>query len=430
MNGSIVVSGVGKAYRQWTSEWLRMASWIGLPAKPSSETWVLRDVSFSIQPGESVGIVGKNGAGKSTLLKLITGTTPPSEGVIQRSGVIAAILELGMGFNTDLTGRQNVFHSAGLMGYSQAKIEAAMSDIEAFADIGEYFDKPVRVYSSGMQSRVAFAVATAFRPDVLIVDEALSVGDAYFQAKCFERIARYKAEGMTFILVTHSVGDVVKHCDRAIYISRGRMVRDGSPREVTNLYLDELFGRADLRIQPEVEGVQVLAPTAQDVFHERPGYRKEEHRWGSGEAKIVDFMVSAGGERYPHAIRSGQKTTFTFTVRFDAPCENVVPGFLLKTVEGHFIYGTNSLTAAGVDGLLPVAAGDLYTFRFELPMLLNEGIYLASLGVSSGGSIHELEALDRRYDAILVSVQSSRAFSGLVDLQAKFSIGEYAHGHA
>jgi len=405
-----------------------MASWVGFPSKPRSETWVLRDVSFSIQPGESVGIVGKNGAGKSTLLKLITGTTQPSEGTIERSGTIAAILELGMGFNPDLTGRQNTFHSAGLMGHSQAKIEAAMADIEAFADIGEYFDKPVRVYSSGMQSRVAFAVATAFRPDILIVDEALSVGDAYFQAKCFERIARYKSEGMTFILVTHSVGDVVKHCDRAIYISRGRVVRDGSPREVTNLYLDELFGRADSRVQPEVEVEQVLVPTRHDVFHERPGYRKEEHRWGGGGAKIVDFMVSAGGERYPHTIRSGQNAAFVFTARFDEAFDSVVPGFLLKTVEGHFVYGTNSVAAAGVEGVLPVSVGDVYTFRFELPMHVNEGVYLVSLGLSSGESPHELQPLDRRYDSILVSVQAGRAFSGLVDLQAKFSIGEYTHG--
>lgn len=428
MSGSIAVTNVGKAYRQWSSEWLRMASWIGIPAKPRTETWVLRNVSFSIRPGEAVGIVGKNGAGKSTLLKLITGTTQPSEGAIDRRGAIAAILELGMGFNPDLTGRQNTFHSAGLMGHSQAKIEAAMADIEAFADIGEYFDKPVRVYSSGMQSRVAFAVATAFRPDVLIVDEALSVGDAYFQAKCFERIARYKSEGMTFILVTHSVGDVVKHCDRALYISRGRLVRDGSPREVTNLYLDELFGRSDSRINRDAEDEQVLVPTDQDVFHERPGYRKEEHRWGNGGAKIVDFMVSAGGECYPHTIRSGQKTTFTFTARFDRAFDSVVPGFLLKTVEGHFVYGTNSVTAAGSDGLLPVGIGDLYTFRFELPLLVNEGIYLVSVGLSSGESVHELEPLDRRYDAILLTVQAGRVFSGLVDLQAKFSIGEYKHG--
>jgi len=192
------VSGLGKAYRTYHSEFQRIARWFYLPSKPRDEHWVLKDINFSIEPGEAIGIVGQNGAGKSTLLKMITGTLQPTEGSIQVNGRIAAILELGMGFNPELTGRQNVHHAAGLMGFSSEQIAGAMDNIESFAEIGEYFDESVRTYSSGMQMRVAFAVATAFRPDILIVDEALSVGDSYFQHKSFERIREFQAQGTSF----------------------------------------------------------------------------------------------------------------------------------------------------------------------------------------------------------------------------------------
>ncbi|HES76002.1 MAG TPA: ABC transporter ATP-binding protein, partial [bacterium] len=176
MKPVLEVNNIGKAYRDYGGEWRRVLSWFGLPLKPRAEHWTLRDISFSIHPGEAVGIVGQNGTGKSTLLKIITGTLKPSTGHVRLHGSIAAILELGMGFHPELTGRQNAFHAAGLMGYSREQINAVIGDIEAFAEIGEYFDQPVRTYSSGMHVRVAFSVATAFRPDILIIDEALSVG--------------------------------------------------------------------------------------------------------------------------------------------------------------------------------------------------------------------------------------------------------------
>ena len=177
----LCVQDLGKAFRAYRSEWQRFARWFGIPAKPSEEHWVLRHVNFDIQPGEAIGIIGHNGAGKSTLLKMITGTLQATEGYMQVNGRIAAILELGMGFNHELTGRQNVFHAAGLMGFSVEQIQQTIPDIEAFAEIGEYFDEPVRTYSSGMQMRVAFSVATAFRPEILIIDEILAVGDISFQ---------------------------------------------------------------------------------------------------------------------------------------------------------------------------------------------------------------------------------------------------------
>ncbi|MCE4369480.1 ABC transporter ATP-binding protein [Xanthomonas hortorum] len=417
------VEGVGKAYRVWSSQWLRAASWFGAPVRPREEHWILRNVSISIKSGETVGVVGRNGAGKSTLLKLITGTVQPTEGRIVRSGHIAAILELGMGFNPDLTGRQNAYHSAGLMGYSQQQIDSAMAGIEEFAEVGEYFDEPVRTYSSGMQVRVAFAVATAFRPDVLIVDEALSVGDAYFQAKCFKRVQAFKEQGTTLILVSHAVGDIVKHCDRVLFIKDGGVYADGPAREISNLYLDELFGRtSNAGLSPGHVSAEVMPDQgAEDVFHTRHGYNRGEHRWGQGGAKIIDYAVVSGGERFPARIESGAVTNFYMKVVFERDFDNVVPGFLLKTLEGLFLYGTNSFLSSDGREVIAPRAGDIVTCHFSLPMSVNEGHYMVSLGISSGDPLAELVPLDRRYDAILLDVSRPMQFWGIVDLKAEFS---------
>lgn len=421
------VSHLGKAYRVYASEFQRIGRWFGLPIKPSEEHWVMKDVSFSIRPGESIGIVGQNGAGKSTLLKMIAGTLQPSEGSVQVNGRIAAILELGMGFTPELTGRQNVFHSAGLMGFSVAQIAEAMPEIEAFAEIGEYFDEPVRTYSSGMQMRVAFAVSTAFRPDLLIVDEALSVGDSYFQAKCFKRIKQYREEGMTLILVSHSADDIVRHCERAILLKNGRVGFDGSSREVTNRYLDELFGKKKgVGHEAEVASPGLVSEdflNTNDVFATRAGYNPAEYRWGHGGAAILDYLIIIDGERFPSRIESNSNGDFYFKVRFDADFESVVPGFLIKTLDGVFLYGTNSFVSSRGQSAISVRAGDIRMFRFSLSLNLNAGDHLVSFGISSGNPLMgDLVPLDRRYDAVMLKISRVVQFWGLSDMQATFNI--------
>ena len=215
--GKLVVSHVGKAYKRYAGKWARMREW--LTGKPQYEqTWVLRDIDFAVSPGEAVGIVGVNGAGKSTLLKIITGTTQPTNGSVHIEGRVAALLELGMGFHPDFTGRQNVFMAGQLLGLQGDEIAACLPAIEAFAEIGDYIDRPVRTYSSGMQMRLAFSVATAVRPAVLIVDEALSVGDAYFQHKSFNKIREFREQGTTLLIVSHDRGAIQSLCDRAILL--------------------------------------------------------------------------------------------------------------------------------------------------------------------------------------------------------------------
>ena len=240
-------SHLGKAFRTYRSEWQRTLSWFGSTNAPAYDHWVLRDVSFSLSAGEAIGVVGKNGAGKSTLLKLVAGTLRPTEGTVEVAGRVAALLELGLGFNPEFTGRQNALHAAGLMGYERSAIQAAMEEIESFADIGDYFDQAVRTYSSGMQVRVAFAVATVFRPDVLVVDEALAVGDAAFQRKCFRRIESFRGDGTALLIVSHDTETLKKLCSRAVLISGGRVELSGPAKLVCDEYERQLFGGRAIR---------------------------------------------------------------------------------------------------------------------------------------------------------------------------------------
>ncbi|WP_057916861.1 ABC transporter ATP-binding protein [Lysobacter antibioticus] len=364
MSGELRVSGLGKAYRRWGSEWARVASWFGVASKPAEEHWVLRNIDITIRPGETVGIIGQNGAGKSTLLKLITGTTRPTEGSVVRSGRIAAILELGMGFNADLTGRQNVFHSAGLMGYSQEQIEQVMPQIEDFAEIGEYFDQPMRTYSSGMQMRVSFSVATAFRPDLLIVDEALSVGDSYFQHKSFKRIREFRDLGTTLLIVSHDSSAVQALCDRAILLDSGKVLRDGSPDDVMDYYNALIAERenASLVVEKHHSGRdQVIS--------------------GTREAVVESIgLFNAAGDPV-EMIDVGEEVELRIAVRSHAQLERLVLGYMIKDRLGQPIFGTNThYTKQPLDA---VSAGDLIDYRIRFRANLGAGGYSVSTALVS-----------------------------------------------
>lgn len=427
--GTITVTNIGKAYKQYPNRWSRLAEWVLPGQKPHHQLkWVLKDINFTVNPGEAVGIVGINGAGKSTLLKMITGTTQPTTGTVHTTGRVAALLELGMGFHPDFTGRQNAYMASQLLGYTPNEITQLMPGIEAFAEIGDYIDQPVRVYSSGMQVRLAFSVATAARPDILIVDEALAVGDAYFQAKCYERISQYKKQGTTLLLVTHSVGEIVKHCTRALFIDNGALSHDGDARDVTNLYLDALFGKRKLAsVKSKViclSNCPAMSSGVEDLFHTHPGYRKEEHRWGQGGAVILDYLITAKEQHYPSQIESNQQTDFYFKVHFEKKFDSVVPGFLIKTLEGIFLYGTNSFVSSNGREVLTAKEGEVMVFKFSLQMSLNEGHYLISYGISSGDPLHTLAPLERRYDSVMVNITRPMQFWGITDLGASFEVTE------
>ncbi|WP_151636852.1 ABC transporter ATP-binding protein [Noviherbaspirillum aerium] len=364
--GSIHVTNLGKAYKQYRNQWSRLAEWIS----PSSAAvrhhlkWVLRDINFKIESGEAVGIIGINGAGKSTLLKLITGTAQPTTGNVTIHGKVAALLELGMGFHGEFTGRQNVHMAGQLIGLSSEEINTLMPQIEAFAEIGEYMDEPVRVYSSGMQMRLAFSLATAKRPDVLIVDEALSVGDAYFQHKSFDRIREFRKQGTTLLIVSHDKGAIQSVCDRAILLDAGRIAKEGEPEEIMDFYNAMIAEREN-----------------QTVRQEKLSDGKVKTISGTGEATVTSIALLNESGQPVEVVDVGSTVTLKITVRANAHIPRLILGYMIKDRLGQPMYGTNtSLKDRPMDEVQP---GEELTYAFTFPMNLGQGSYSIATALSS-----------------------------------------------
>ena len=406
-----MVSGVGKAFRAYRSEFQRVLSWIGVSIKPATEHWVLRGVSFSTGPGESIGIVGQNGAGKSTLLKLISGTLQPTEGQIRTHGRLSAILELGMGFNPEFTGRQNVLHAAGLMGLTREAIERVLPEVEAFADIGGYFGQPTRTYSSGMQMRVAFAVATAFRPEVLIVDEALSVGDIAFQRKSLRRIEEYLETGTTLLFVSHSAETVKRICTRALWISNGRVVADGPSKAVCEDYERHLLGGPPMAVRV-ANSTGTFDPTlTADI----------ENQYGDRRAEIFDFTIRDAHGSPANVIPERRDFAVHYRVRFLEACRDVHFGMMVKTVEGVCVYATNTGFSRPHG---QHQQGEVIQIRFELKNNLMPGTYYLNCGATHLTDDGR-QFLHRRLDIAILRVTAiaSNPEAGISNLQAMATIG-------
>ncbi|WP_340122803.1 ABC transporter ATP-binding protein [Methylobacter svalbardensis] len=355
--GTITITNLGKAYKQYPTRWSRLAEWLTPVNKPRHQLkWVLQDISFSVKPGEALGIIGINGAGKSTLLKMITGTTQSTTGSVNITGRVAALLELGMGFHPDFTGRQNVYMAGQLIGMSAEEITGLMPEIEAFAEIGDYIDQPVRVYSSGMQMRVAFSVATARRPDVLIVDEALSVGDTYFQHKSFERIREFRKQGTTLLLVSHDKQAIQSLCDSAILLNGGQLVMQGEPEQVMDYYnalIAEKENQTVRQLEQQNGKLQTLS--------------------GTGEASVQDIaLLDANGQRV-EVIDVGSPVTLDITVAIHQPIPRLIVGYMIKDRLGQTIYGTNThIKNRPIENVNP---GDVLTYRFDFALNLGPGTY-------------------------------------------------------
>ncbi len=363
---AISVRNLGKAYKQYPSRWARLAEWILPGGRPRHRLhWVLQGITFHVRAGESVGIVGVNGAGKSTLLKLITGTTCATTGKVVLHGRVAALLELGMGFHPEFSGRQNVLMAGQLLGYTVEEIEARMPAIEAFAEIGDFIDQPVRVYSSGMQMRLAFSVATARRPDVLIVDEALSVGDAYFQHKSFDRIRWFSREGTTLLIVSHDRQAIQAVCDRVLLLDGGNLVMQGEPEAVMDYY-NAMLARGDhrtVRQQATVGGkVQTIS--------------------GDGLARVkTAVLLNARGEPL-EVVNVGEPLTLKVVVQVDQDLPELVLGYLIKDQLGQPVFGTNTHHLKRV--LKSVEKGRSPVFAFRFPANFGPGSYSVAIALHTG----------------------------------------------
>jgi lipopolysaccharide transport system ATP-binding protein len=356
--GTLNITGLGKAYRQYRNPGSRLLEWVGA-APRHNLTWILRDINLSVRSGESVGLIGRNGAGKSTLLKLITGVTAPTEGSVAMTGSMAALLELGLGFHPEFTGRHNVYMQGYLQGLGHAQMDALMPSIADFAEIGSYLDRPVRIYSSGMQVRLAFSVATAIRPEILIVDEALSVGDAYFQHKCFDRIRQFRAQGTTLLFVSHDPGAVKTLCDRAVLINDGTIQLDGNPADVLDYYN------------------ALIAPNTPDHAIQTGTPEGGGTRSGTGAVHIVEAGLSSHGKSIS-AINAGQPAAITVQIQVRDPLEDFTLGLLIKDRLGNDIFGTNTHHMGQALG--PVVAGSTLHLSFNIPALaLGPGHYSVTL---------------------------------------------------
>ncbi|HJU41012.1 MAG TPA: ABC transporter ATP-binding protein, partial [Tahibacter sp.] len=415
---AIRIDGVGKTFAIYERPHHRLLQLLMPSAQRPwfREFHALRDVSFEVGRGETVGIVGRNGSGKSTLLQIICGTLTASAGSIDVRGRVAALLELGSGFNPDFTGRENVYLNGAVLGLPRAEVERRFDDIVAFADIGDFIDQPVKSYSSGMYVRLAFSVAINVSPDILVVDEALSVGDEAFQRKCFSRIQRMRDDGATVLFVSHSAGHVIELCDRALLLDRGELLLAGKPRHVIARYHKLAFAPPELaesireQIRGDVDVVGAEPAATADLPH---GAASDDGELDAGMvpvstvsypsrgARIFGAHVQTLSGRRVNVLRAGATYVYTYCVAFDADAARARCGMLIKSVTGLELAGAVSATRE--NAVERVAAGDVLEARFEFRCLLAPGTYFLNAGVQ--GQVGDADVyLDRQIDVAMFRV--------------------------
>jgi len=421
----MAVRGLGKCYQIYDKprHRLKQALWPG-EQMFYREFWALRDVNFEVPRGAIVGVIGRNGSGKSTLLQLVANTLTPTEGEIEVNGRVSALLELGAGFNPEFSGRENVFLNGAIMGLTRDEMARRYDEIVAFSEIAPFIDQPVKTYSSGMFVRLAFAVAASLDPDILIVDEALSVGDVRFQRKCFRKLEELKSRGTTILFVTHSTELVLSHCTSAVCLEGGRMIAIGSPRDVVHAYLDALFGadgeRADAQPQRASDEGAHRRANLEDRCSTRRSYNPEEYRWGDGRAAIVDYLLENDGRRDVTTCRANTVVDLAVDVVFLEALEEVIFGLTIKTIEGLTVYASNT-ELMGIK-VPPRAAGDRARVRFRFHARLLPGDYFISLGVAVPDAEQGTRAVDRRYDLVHMHVTDVFHAFGVADLDMSIDL--------
>lgn len=419
---AIEVSDVTKVYRLYERQRDRLWETLGLDRKKTyKEKYALNHVSFRVKRGETVGIIGTNGSGKSTMLKLITGVLTPTAGSIRVDGRISALLELGAGFNMEYTGIENVYLNGAMIGFTKEEIDARLDDIISFADIGDYINQPVKSYSSGMFVRLAFAVAINIDPEILIVDEALSVGDVFFQSKCYRKFEEFRRAGKTILFVSHDLSAISRYCDRAILLNQGDLIYDGTPKEAIDLYKKVLVGQYEEKPaeQPEAADgekreIQGIG-SGSDPWKSRYPVNPSLVEYGEKNGEIVDYaLLDENGLMTSNFLKG---TVFTVRMKIRAHADILEPifAFTIKNMKGIEICGTNTTMEH-----VPVPTmhdGDEHVVEFTQKMDLQGGEYLLSLGCT-GYQDGMFRVFHRLYDVISLTVVSNRDTVGFYDMNS------------
>lgn len=420
---AITVNCVSKVYHVYDNPRERLKELLFLTKKKYyREFHALDGVAFEVGQGETVGVIGRNGSGKSTLLQIICGILKPTTGAVETTGRISALLELGTGFNPEFTGRENVYLNGALMGFSKEEIDAHYEDVLSFADIGSFINQPVKTYSSGMYVRLAFACAVNVDPEILIVDEALSVGDVFFQQKCFRKMADFRERGKTILLVSHDLDTVQKNCERAVYLDGGRLIKKGDSRDVINNYLETTLMKGEPARHGTGDTVFKIGRKSrsagagqgiEDRCKQKPNYNVNEFRYGNLDAAIVDFSMLDEQVREITSVFGGETLNFRFEVDFRERVEFPIYGFIVKTKDGVTVYGANTWHM-GVE-VESKGPSDKVIVEFSQKMNLASGDYFISAGVAKL-SDDDVVPLDRRYDFAYLKVMPVDKSFGLTNL--------------
>jgi lipopolysaccharide transport system ATP-binding protein len=413
MATALRVENVSKQYRIYEhpgdrlKESLTRGRW-----KRHREFWALRDVSFEVEAGTTTGIIGPNGSGKSTLLQIITGTLEPTHGSVHHEGRVAALLELGAGFNPEFTGIENIYLNAALMGFSKSETEERLPEIKRFAEIGDFLEQPVKTYSSGMYIRLAFAIAVSADPQILIVDEALSVGDAVFQHRCLRRIKEMQENGATILFVSHDPQAVRALCTRAILLNNGRMVADGKPPDVLNRYQKLIMSREaayEAANSETFEASEIDDPALLDANLKPLQY---SYRHGDGSAEILSVDLMDAARRPIEIVETGEPVLVRVRARLNSDASNPVCGFLIRDRHGIHVYGTNTEIQQAEFGF--VRSGEIIEATFAFNCWLGTGEFSITAAIHSASAI----SFDWVDDVVFFRVMSAIPIEGAANLNA------------
>ena len=414
---AIQVKDLSKVYKLYNKPSDRLKETLGFHVD-AREHYALKHVNFEIRKGETVGIIGTNGSGKSTILKIITGVLNPTGGEVNVDGRISALLELGAGFNMEYTGIENVYLNGTMLGFTKEEIDERLNNILEFADIGDFVNQPVKSYSSGMFVRLAFAVAINIDPEILIVDEALSVGDVFFQAKCYRKFEDFKKEGKTILFVSHDLGSITKYCDRAILLNQGEKIFEGTPKEAVDIYKKVLvhqFDPSELETDSRMNDVEDVSANWKDSVVVNPKLIE----YGEKIAEITDYAILDDKGLITNTLMKGSTFSVRMKVDFHEEIKEPIYAFTIKNLQGIEITGTNTMyEKADVKGK---KEGESQEITFTQKLDLQGGEYLISLGCT-GYRNGEFVVFHRLYDVCSLTVISDRNTVGYYDMNSKVTL--------